>query len=144
MEFVEIELTQGNINNDHIYLSSVIEFFPSDSIGGSNDNSLAARALGVHSGISSSPVRTDIAGDKKVFRRRAWVGEFFEVHNLAAGGRVVIEKTGADRYHVYPKRAYSFNKSLQYAAGSRRTPFSLRPRFHYKGADKLSLKPRGN
>lgn len=104
MEFVEIELTQGNINNDHLYLSSVIEFFPPDSIGGSNDSSLAPRALEVHSGISS-PVRTDIVGDKKIFRRRAWVGEFFEVHNLAAGDRVVIEKTGIDRYHVYPKRA---------------------------------------
>jgi len=104
MEFVEIELTQGNINNDHLYLSSVIEFFPSDSIGGSNESSLAPRALEVHSGISS-PVCTDIAGDKKIFRRRAWVGEFFEVHNLAVGDRVVIEKTGADRYHVYPKRA---------------------------------------
>jgi len=27
MEFVEIELTQGNINNNHLYLSSVLEFF---------------------------------------------------------------------------------------------------------------------
>jgi hypothetical protein len=104
MEFVEIELTQGNLNHDHLYLSSVIEFFPPDSIGGSNDSNLAPRALEVHSGIAS-PVRTDIAGDKKIFRRRAWVGEFFKVHNLAAGDRVIIEKTGADRYHVYPKRA---------------------------------------
>lgn len=104
MEFVEIELTQGNINNNHLYLSSVIEFFPADSIGGSNDSGLAPRSLEVHCGIAS-PVRTDIAGDKNIFRRRTWVGEFFEVHKLSAGDRVVIEKTGTDRYHVYPKRA---------------------------------------
>ncbi|WP_027854162.1 hypothetical protein [Marinobacterium litorale] len=103
MDYVEIELTQGNINNNHLYLSSVIEFFPKDSIGGSNESSLAHRLLEVHSGIAS-PVRTDIAGDKKIFRRRSWVGEFFEVHGLVAGDWVVIEKTGADRYHVYPKR----------------------------------------
>lgn len=104
MEFVEIELTQGNIDNNHLYLSSVIQFFPKDSIGGTNDRSLAPRLLEVHSGIAS-PVQTDIAGDKKIFRRRSWVGEFFEVHNMAAGDRVIIEKTGSDRYHVYPKRA---------------------------------------
>ena len=103
MKFVEIELTQGNINNNHLYLSSIIDFFPSDSIGGSNEADLAYRILEIHSGVAS-PVRTDIAGDKKIFRRRAWVGDFFEAHNLEAGDRVVIDKTGKDRYHVYPKR----------------------------------------
>lgn len=76
MEFVEIELTLGNIKNDHLYLSSVIEFFPSDSIGGSNDSSLAPRALEIHSGISS-PVRTDIAGDKKIFSPSGVGGRVF-------------------------------------------------------------------
>ena len=103
MKFVEIELTQGNINNNHLYLSSIIDFFPPESIGGSNEADLAHRVLEIHSSVAS-PVRTDIAGDKKIFRRRGWVRDFFEAHKLEAGDWVVIDKTGKDRYHVYPKR----------------------------------------
>lgn len=104
MKYVKIELTQGNINNDHLYLSSVIEFFPINSIGGSNVESQAGTLLEVHSGIGL-PVFTDIAGDKKIFRKRSWIGEFFRVHKLKAGDCVVIEHTDNHRYHVYPARA---------------------------------------
>lgn len=54
MKYVKIELTQGNINNDHLYLSSVIEFFPGTAIGGSNIDSQAATLLEVHSGIEEA------------------------------------------------------------------------------------------
>lgn len=104
MKYVKIEHAQGNINNDHLYLSSVIEFFPKSSIGGSSVESQAKNLLEVHSGIGPS-VLTDIAGDKKIFRKRSWVGEFFRVHELKAGDCVVIEHTGNHRYHVYPARA---------------------------------------
>lgn len=103
MTFVEIELTQGNLDYSHMYLSGVIDFFPEDAIGGTNNCDLAPRLLEVHCG-TASPVRTDIADDKKIFRRRAWVKAFFLAHNLAAGDRVIIERMDSDRYHVYPKR----------------------------------------
>ncbi len=64
---------------------------------------MASQLLEIHSGIGQ-PVLTDIAGDKKIFRKRAWVGEFFKNHELKPGDKVVIEKTGAFRYHVYPRR----------------------------------------
>jgi hypothetical protein len=99
-----IELTQGNLNNDHLYLSTIIGLFPSNSIGGSSEAGLAGQLLEVHSGIGE-PVFTDIAGDKKIFRKRGWVGEFFSVHQLKAGHKVVVERTGTHRYHVYPLRA---------------------------------------
>ncbi|MCV6609133.1 MAG: hypothetical protein OIF55_00010 [Amphritea sp.] len=104
MQYVKIELTQGNINNDHLYLSSVIEFFPENSVGGANIESQADTLLEVHSGINE-PVLTDIAGDKKIFRKRSWVKEFFKVHGLKAGDSVIIEHTESNRYHVYPARA---------------------------------------
>lgn len=104
MEYAVIKLTQGNINNSHLYLSSVIEFFPKNSIGGPNEDSEGELKLEVHSGIEQ-PVLTDIAGDKKIFRKRGWVREFFEVHDLKAGDRVIIERTGEHRYHVYPLRS---------------------------------------
>ena len=103
MKYVAIELTQGNLNNSHLYLASVIDFFPPNSIGGPNSSKVAESLLEVHSGIEQ-PVLTDIAGDKKIFRKRSWVREFFEVHSMKAGEKVIIEHTGGNRYHVYPAR----------------------------------------
>ncbi len=103
MNYVLIELTQGNINNQHLYLSTIIDFFPTSSVGGSNTEATASTLLEIHSGIEA-PVHTDIAGDKKIFRKRAWVGEFFKVHRLQAGDKVVVEKTGDRRFHIYPFR----------------------------------------
>ena len=84
-----------------------MELFPVASIGGSSEAELASQLLEVHSGIGE-PVITDIAGDKKIFRKRAWVGEFFATHQLKAGDCVVVERTGPNRYHVYPKRTAEF------------------------------------
>lgn len=103
MRYGIIELTQGNINNDHLYLTSIYDLFPATSIGGGSEADVAPQLLEVHSGIGA-PVMTDIAGDKKIFRRRGWVGDFFAVHKLAAGDSVVVEETGPNRYHVYPLR----------------------------------------
>ena len=61
----------------------------------------------MHCGIGD-PVITDIAGDKKIFRKRAWVGEFFRAHPLKAGDHVFVERTAPHHYHVYPKRAAVF------------------------------------
>lgn len=102
MNKVSIELTQGNINNNHIYLSSVMSFFPSSSIGGENKDSIASTHLEICYG-ASEPVVTDIAGDKKIFRKRTWVKSFIEEHNLQAGDSIVIHKLATNRYHIYPK-----------------------------------------
>lgn len=103
MKYVEVEITQGNINNEHLYLSSVIDFFPKGAIGGGNARDTAYRTLEVHNGLGN-PVTTDIAGDKKIFRQRSWIGDFFRAHDIREGDKVVIEQTGPSRYHVYPKR----------------------------------------
>jgi hypothetical protein len=99
-----VDLTQGNINNDHLYLANIMWLFPAACIGGSSEAEQAPQLIEVHSGIGD-PVSTDIAGDKKIFRKRAWVGQFFQVHRLQAGDQVVVERTGPSRYHVYPLRA---------------------------------------
>lgn len=96
-----VTLTQGNINNNHLYLTEVWSLFSADSIGGPSEAQVAPQLLEVHCGIGA-PVSTDIAGDKKIFRKRAWVGEFFAAHDLKAGDRVAIQQTGPNRYHVFP------------------------------------------
>lgn len=103
MRYGIIKLTQGNLDHHHLYLTSILELFPASAIGGSLDAERAPQLLEIHSGMGQ-PVVTDIAGDKKIFRKRAWVGEFFATHHLKAGDSVVIENTGAHRYHVYPMR----------------------------------------
>ena len=100
-----VKLTQGNINNNHLYLTEVMELFPTESVGGSSELDQANLHLEIHSGIDA-PVMTDIAGDKKIFRKRAWVGEFFRVHDLKAGDEIILERTGLHRYHIYPKRQF--------------------------------------
>lgn len=99
-----ITLTQGNINNNHLYLTEILSMFQASAIGGPNDTERAPLLLEIHCGIGN-PVATDIAGDKKIFRKRAWVREFFDAHKLKAGDRVVVEKTGSSRFYVYPCRA---------------------------------------
>ena len=103
MRFEVVTLTQGNINNNHLYLTEILAMFPSDSVGGPSESERAAQLLEIHTG-TGEPVSTDIAGDKKIFRKRAWVGEFFRAHGLTAGDRVAIQQTGLHRYHIYPSR----------------------------------------
>jgi hypothetical protein len=103
MSHAIVTLTEGNIRNHHLYLSEVWDLIPPDAVGGSNESEAAAQQLEVNFGVGA-PIVTDIAGDKKIFRKRTWVREFFEAHGLVAGSRVVVEKTGSHRFHVYPAR----------------------------------------
>lgn len=103
MVFRILELTQGNIDNAHLYLAGIMDLFPVESVGGSSKRELGT-LLEIHCGVML-PVLTDIAGDKKIFRKRSWLRHFFELHTMSAGNKVVIEKIGLNRYHVYPARA---------------------------------------
>lgn len=47
-----IELTQGNINNDHLYLTSIMDLFPITSVGGSSEADRASQLLEVHSALA--------------------------------------------------------------------------------------------
>jgi hypothetical protein len=101
MNYRVITLTQGNINNNHLYLTDVWDIIPKDAVGGGNESESAAKTVEVQFG-GSEPIITDIAGDKKIFRKRSWVGSFFRVNNLKAGSQVVIEKTGDYSFKIYP------------------------------------------
>jgi hypothetical protein len=97
-----ITLRQGNINNHHIYLHDVLAFFPPDVIGGSSSASAAKRTVLIDWGAGT--VETDIAGDKKLFRRRHWLGMFFRRNGLRAGDQVVIEKLAPYSYRLRPRK----------------------------------------
>ena len=97
------EITQGNIDNNHIYLRSFFEEFPAYAIGGSNRASAAQREIAVDWG-GAVVVMTDLDGQKKFFRKRSWIREFFERHSVRAGDMVTVEEVAPYRYRVALQR----------------------------------------
>lgn len=97
---IVIQLTQGNLNNNHVYLARHLSFFPGDVIGGAN------RAAGTGTQITlqfdglPGTVETDIDPKHKIFRARERWNDFFQLHDLRAGDRVVIEKIAPYRYRI--------------------------------------------
>jgi hypothetical protein len=100
-----ITLTQGNLNNNHIYLSGHLDFFPEDAIGATNKQGKLGRSLKLHFEGLPGTAETDIVPDHKIFRLRDWHWrEFFELHNLQAGDQVAIEPVSTYEYRVVPLR----------------------------------------
>jgi hypothetical protein len=83
-------VTQGNLNNNHLYLTEVLDLFPLDVIGGSNRKRVAPRLVRILWGGGS--VDTDIVCDKQIFRRRGWVAKFFAKYRIEAGDSVLLER----------------------------------------------------
>ncbi len=93
------KITQGNIDNDHIYLRGFFDKFPADAIGGSNRASVAQREISVEWGGGTN-VMTDLDGTKRLFRKRGWVREFFARHGARAGDSVLVEEIAPYSYRV--------------------------------------------
>ena len=97
---VWLEVTQGNLNNNHLYLSRILEFFPEDVLGGPNRSRAAPHKLRIRCG--NDVVETDIVSDKKIFRKRGWLGRFFDVYQVSAGDKVVLWRNGVYEYQLLP------------------------------------------
>lgn len=97
---IVIQLTQGNLSHDHVYLRAHLGFFPADAMGAPNARDGTGTLLTLHFEGLPGTVRTDIAADKRIFRcRRPW-GNFFKRHDLQPGDRVAIERLSAYEYRV--------------------------------------------
>lgn len=90
-----IELTQGNIDNDHFYMKEARHLIPVDAIGGSN-KAAAGKPVTV-TFVPGDTIETDFDNDKKFFRARSPVGAFFRLAGAVAGDCVLLTKT-ADRH----------------------------------------------
>ena len=100
---IVVTLTQGNLNNRHIYLARHLTFFPDDAIGTGNKQGGRGRPLIVQFDGLDSEMETDITPDHKTFRTRDWHWqEFFRRHNLRAGDKVAIIRTAERRYRIVP------------------------------------------
>lgn len=102
-ERIVIPVTQGNINNRHIYLSRHLGFFPDDAIGAKNKQDGQGRLLTLHFEGIPGVAETDISPDHKIFRLRdrRW-SEFFTRHGLQAGDKIAIERIKQYEYRITP------------------------------------------
>jgi hypothetical protein len=95
-----IALTEANLRekNNHIYISGHHDFFPKECYGQSNKkNGIKKEMTLIVEGIAE-PIKTDIGMEsgngrpRNFFRKRSWVGKFFEKHHLQAGDVIAIER----------------------------------------------------
>jgi hypothetical protein len=93
-----LTITEGNLNNYHLYLSKVLDMFPSDVIGGRNKLHVASRTVRIEWG--NQVVETDIVGDKKIFRKRGWMARFYEANRLQPGDKVLLEQVSPYVYRL--------------------------------------------
>jgi hypothetical protein len=93
-----LTVTQGNIDNRHLYLTDVLDLFPAEVLGGEDEARAAPRTVRVLWG--SDAVDTDIDRTKNIFRRRGWVGRFFAEARVQAGDRVLLEQLELYLYRV--------------------------------------------
>ena len=100
----EVQLTDGNIRNGHIYLRAFFDQFPPDAVGGSNKDSLADRLLIVETGAGNT-FETDLDGSKRFFRARGPIKAFFAETGAQACDFVCIDEVSPYRYRLTLKRA---------------------------------------
>lgn len=92
-----VEVTAGNLRNNSLYLTSVIDRFPKWTLGGKNKSEAAAPiTLMLHEGPT---VQTDIVGPRNMLRTRVW-GKWFRKHGVRGGDRVVFSPMNEATYFV--------------------------------------------
>jgi DNA modification methylase len=105
-----VSLTAGNLRNHHLYISGYHDFFPQECYGQSSAKKGTGQKLTLIVDGLANPVETDIATNRDsqrprdFFRKRAWVGRFFQCHKLHQGDMVAIERVDHYTYRVYPSR----------------------------------------
>jgi putative DNA methylase len=93
-----LTITQGNLDNRHFYLTEALDIFPNDVFGGADASQSAPRTLRVECG--NEVVETDIDRTKNIFRKRGWVGRFFDANRVMPGDIVCLEQIEPYRYRV--------------------------------------------
>lgn len=98
----EIEITAGNLKNNHFYLRSFLDRFPKALIGGRDrPNAVLAR---LETDEARFATKTDICPTHRFFRDRSWTRSFFERAGAAAGDRVAVHELEPFHYQVSLRR----------------------------------------
>lgn len=102
-----IEVTPGNIRQNHLYVRGLYDFLPPDCVGPSRkSDGSTSREIEIYLDGLNEVVRTDIGSvaatgkPRAFFRGRRWVRRFFEHHKIAAGDRLALERVSARTYRL--------------------------------------------
>lgn len=98
----EIEITAGNLKNNHFYLRSFLDRFPKELIGGRDrPNAVLAR---LETDDAHFATTTDICPTHRFFRDRSWIRSFFERSGAVAGDRVAVHEIEPFHYQISLRR----------------------------------------
>jgi hypothetical protein len=101
----------ANLRANHLYLTGHADFFPADSYGAPTAKGTLGKLLRLDVAGLAAPVMTDIPTEagtgkpRRFFRKRAWVGEFFQKHGIKPGDTIAIERVSSHRFRVTPFEA---------------------------------------
>lgn len=92
-----VQVTDGNVKNNSLYITKVVDRFPKSAIGGKNKSSAGEPiTLVLHDGPT---VQTDVVGPRNMLRTRVW-GPWFKKHGVKRGDRVVFTPVDERMYLV--------------------------------------------
>lgn len=97
----ETEVTAGNIKNAHFYLRSFLHRFPSDLVGGRDQN---PQILAQIEAVGMQPTSTDICPRHRFFRDRRWTRAFLANTDAKPGDAVQVMELAPYRYKVSIKK----------------------------------------
>jgi hypothetical protein len=101
-----VTLTDGNVRNSHVYLKSIIDFFPTEAIGAGNKREGMGKSVVLQfqrNDGSFDMCETDIDGKKWIFRSREPWRNFFRNQALSGGDQIIIERISKAGYRIYPR-----------------------------------------
>ena len=107
LKAVIVELTGGNVRNNHINLRGTFGLFPEDCLGGNNEET-AGKEIELR--LGSETVFSDIDETKAIFRERGAVRRFFEHEAMQEGDLVMIERLQPRTFSVskVSKRGFKY------------------------------------
>lgn len=97
LKAVIVELSGGNVRNNHINLRGTFGLFPDDALGGPNAESAGAD---IELRFPQETILTDIDETKAIFRERAAMRRFFESEGVAEGDLVLIQRIDARAFEI--------------------------------------------
>lgn len=95
----KVVINEANIKNNHFYLKSCIDFFPAASIGGANIEMKAKEEIRISLPFGDG-ISTDIAGDKGIFRKRAWIGQLYKYRDAKPGDEITMTWLGSSHLKI--------------------------------------------
>lgn len=100
-----LKVTQGNLNQGHLYIRGHDDFFPADCIGPSRKNPNRDGQIEIELDGLDKIIRTDIPTSKNTGKPRGMLRnrtfkQFFEHHSISAGDQLAMERVGQRNYRL--------------------------------------------